>query len=83
MRDPIGSSRWLVDVAKAFCISRCPEGDNVKLASCLLKDRPCDWWEEVGNAIGDDLDIDSMTWSDFSIRFRLECAPVIEVQELA
>ena len=63
MRDPITSSRWLTDVANTFHASRCPEGVKVKLASFLLKDRAHDWWEEVGRAIGDDVAIDSMTWS--------------------
>ena len=36
-RDPIASTRWLTDVANAFRTSRCPEGDKVRLASCLLK----------------------------------------------
>ena len=52
-RDPIASSRWLADVANAFRTSRCPEGDKVRLASCLLKDRARDWWEEIGHALGD------------------------------
>ena len=67
-RDPITSSRWLADVANAFRTSRCPKGDKVRLASCLLKDRARDWWDEVGHAAGGDA-IDSMTWSDFSTRF--------------
>ena len=41
-RDPIASTRWLADVANAFRTSRCPEGDKVRLASCLLKDRARD-----------------------------------------
>ena len=68
-RDPIASSRWLEDVANAFRTSRCPEGDKVRLASYLLKERAHDWWEEVGCAIRDDVAIDSMTWSGFSTRF--------------
>ena len=82
-RDPIASTRWLADVANAFRTSRCPEGDKVRLASCLLKDRARDWWEEVGHTIGDDAALDAMTWADFSTRFRAEFAPVIEVQQLA
>ena len=65
-RDPIASSRWLADVANAFRMSRCPEGDKVRLASYLLKDRARDWWEQIGHAIGDDPALDVMTWSDFS-----------------
>ncbi|CAH1431387.1 unnamed protein product [Lactuca virosa] len=82
-RDPIASTRWLADVANAFCTSRCPEGDKVRLASCLLKGRAHDWWEEVGHAIGDDTTLDTMTWADLTTRFRAEFAPVIEVQQLA
>ena len=59
--DPIASTRWLVDVANAFRTSRCPEGDKVRLVSCLLKDKARDWWEEVGRAIGDDTVLDAMT----------------------
>ena len=42
--DPIANSRWLDDIANAFRTSRdrCPEGDKVRLASCLLKDRARD-----------------------------------------
>ena len=43
MKDPIASRCWLADVANAFHTSHCPEGDNVRLASCLLKDRARDW----------------------------------------
>ena len=82
-RDAIASTRWLADVANAFRTSRCPEGDKVRLVSCLLKDRARDWWEEVGHAIGDDVDLDAMTWTDFSTRFRAEFALGIEVQQLA
>lgn len=82
-RDPIASSRWLADVANAFRTSKCPEGDKVRLASCLLKDRGRDWWEEIGHALGDDAALDAMTWSDFSARFRAEFSPTIEVQQLA
>lgn len=42
-RDPIASSKWLVDIANAFHTSRCPKGDKVRLASCLLKDIVRDW----------------------------------------
>ena len=41
--------------------NRCPKGNKVRLASCLLKDRACDWLEEVGRAIGDDTMLDMMT----------------------
>ena len=64
-------------------MSRCPEGDKVRLAPCLLKDRARDWWEEVRRAIGDDAVLDAMNWSDFTVRFRADFAPVIEVQQLA
>ena len=56
-----------------------PIRDKVRLASCLLKDKEQDWWEEVGHAVGDDA-IDVMSWDDFSTRFRAEFAQVIEVQ---
>ena len=42
-RDPIASTRWLVDVANAFRTNRYPEGNKVRLASGLLKDRTHDW----------------------------------------
>ena len=77
-RDPIASTRWLADVANAFRTSRCPEGDKVRLPSCPLKDTAHDWWEEVGHAVGDAA-LDTMTWSDFSARFRAEFACVIVV----
>ena len=38
-RVPIASGRWLDDVSNAFRSIQCPEGDKVRLASCLLKDR--------------------------------------------
>ena len=82
-RDPIASSRWLGDVANAFRMSRCLEGDKVRLASCILNDKARNWWEEVGHAIRDDAALDAMTWSDFSASFRAEFAPAIEVQQLA
>ena len=60
-RDPIASTRWLVDVTNAFRTSRCPEGDKVRQASCLLKYRARDLWEEIGHVIGDDSTLDRMT----------------------
>ena len=60
-RDPIASTRWLVVVTNAFYTTRCPEEDKVRLASCLLKGRARDWWEEVGRAIGDETMLDAMT----------------------
>ena len=82
-RDPIVSTRWLVNVANTFYTRKCPKGDKVRLASYLIKDRTCDWWEEVEHSIGDDAALDAMTWSDFTARFRAEFAPLIEVQQLA
>ena len=82
-RDTIASIGWLADVANAFRTSRFPNGDKVRLASCILKDKALDWWEEVGRAIGDDTVLDDMTWSAFMTRFRAEFAPVIEVQQVA
>ena len=82
-RGPIASTRWLANVANAFRTSRCHEGDNVSLASCLLKGKARDWWEEVMRVIGDNTMLDAMTWSDFTTRFRAEFAPIIEVQQLA
>ena len=72
----------MADVANAFRTSRCPEGDKVRLASSLQKDKVRDWWEEFVHAIGDDVVLDTMTWSDFSARFRAEFSPIIEVQQL-
>ena len=62
--------RWLADVANSFRTSRCPEGNKVRLASCLLKERARDWWEEVGRAMVDDF-IDGMTWDNFLPGFEL------------
>ena len=76
-QDPITSTKWLVDVANAFHTSKCPKGDMVRPASCLLMDRAHDWWEEVRHAISDDAALDAMTWIDFLARFRAEFAPVI------
>ena len=59
-KDPIASRRWLADVSNAFRTSNCPDGANVRLASCLLKDRARDWWEEIGHALGGEV-IDSMS----------------------
>ena len=82
VKDPIASRRWLADVANVFRASRYPDGDKVILASCLLKDRAQEWWQEVGRAVGDDV-VDVISWDDFSTRFRAKFAPVIEVQQLA
>ena len=65
-----------------FRTSFCPEEANFRHASCILKDRARDWWEEVGSELGDDV-VDAMSWDDFSTRFQAAFAPVIEVQQLA
>ena len=54
----------------------------VILASYLVKDRACDWWEEVGHILGDQV-VDTMTWEDFVTRFRDDFAPVIKGQQFA
>mgnify|MGYP001606740754 CR=1 FL=1 len=46
-----------------------------------MKDRERDWWEEVGHDIGDE-PIDTITRDDFTTRFSVEFAFVIEVQQL-
>ena len=81
-KEPIASRHWLVDVVNAFRASSCPDGTNVRLSSCLLKDISRYWWEEVVHALGGKA-IESMTWEDFVTRFWSEFAPVIEVQQLA
>lgn len=35
-KDSIASRRWLADVTNAFRTSSCPEGADIRLASCLL-----------------------------------------------
>ena len=67
-KDLIASRRWLVDVANALCTSICPDGEKVRIASCLLKDTGRDWWEEVGRTVGD-ATVDLMTWDDFVMIF--------------
>ena len=54
---------------------------KVRLASCLLKDRAHDRWEEVVYALRGRI-VEVMTWDDFVIRFRVEFSPMIEVQQL-
>ncbi|KAL7585243.1 hypothetical protein Lser_V15G45405 [Lactuca serriola] len=81
-KDPIASIRWLEDISNSFRSSLYPEEAKVRLASYLLKDKAHDWWEEVGYALGGEY-VDAMTWDDFSSSFRVEFAPVIEVQQLA
>ena len=81
-RDPIASIRWLADVANDFRTSCFPEGDKVRLASCLLKDRAHDWWEDIGIEVGDDA-VYVMSWDDFLTRFQADFSPMIEAQQLA
>ena len=38
-KDPIASSRWLVDMDNTFAVSFFLEEAKVRFASCLLKDR--------------------------------------------
>ena len=57
--------------------------NKVRLASCLLKGRARDSWEEIFHALKDDAALDAMSWSDFSARFRAEYVLAIEVQQLA
>lgn len=52
-----------------------------RLPCCLLKDRACDWWEEVGHALGSKV-VEEMTWEDFVTKFMDDLAPMIEVQQL-
>ena len=59
-KDPIGSKRWLTDVANAFRTSRCPKGGKVILESCLLKDKARDWCEKGCLAVCDD-DVNGLT----------------------
>lgn len=62
--------------------SFCPEGLNVRFASCFLKDGALNWWEEVDRALGGEL-VESISWDDIVTRFRDEFTYVIEVQQLA
>ena len=50
--------------------------------SCLLKDRLCDIWEEVGHLVGVAV-LGTMNLRDLLARFRDKFASVIEVQQLA
>ena len=68
----------MADITNVFQTSFYPEEAKDRLASCLLKDRAYDWWEEVGRALGDAA-VEAMTWNNFVIGFRVEFAPVIEV----
>ena len=65
-----------------FSMSFCPEGSKVRFASCILKDRAQDWWEEVDFALGGEA-LETMTWDEFVTRFRVEFSPTIEVKQLA
>ena len=80
-RDPIASRKWLADMYNASRTSFCPKEAQVRYVCCLLKDRTQDWWGEVGREVGDDV-VEAMLWDDFSIGFRAEFAPMIEVQQL-
>lgn len=51
-KDYIASRHWLVDFLNAFRISFYPKVSKVIFASCLLKERASDWWEEVEHALG-------------------------------
>lgn len=77
-KDPIASTRWLVDVTNAFQTSSCLEGEKVRISSYPLKDRAHDWWEEVGYALRGDA-VESRTWENFVTRFWADFAPIIEV----
>ena len=81
-KDPIISRRWLAEVGNIFQSSLCHEEAKVRIASCLLKDKDRDWWEEVGHALGGEA-IKLMTLEDFMARFLAEFSLVIEVQQLA
>ena len=60
MMDPIASGWWLADIRNAFQTSFYPKGSKVKFASCLLKDRAHNWWEDVDHAFGGEV-VDSMS----------------------
>ena len=57
-------------MVNAFRTSFCPEGLKIRFASCLLKDRARDWWEEVDLALGGEA-LEMMTWDEFVTRFRV------------
>ena len=55
------------------------EGAKVGFATCLLRDRARDGWEEVSQAVGSTT-LEVMTLGDFVERFLRDFAPEIEVQ---
>ena len=64
--------RWLRDMANTFMTSFYPEQAKANFASCLLKDRSRDCWEEVVREVGDDV-VDAMMWDNFSTSGRDHC----------
>lgn len=48
-------------------------------ASYVLRDRACDWWEEVGRDLGSMIVV-AMPWEEFVTRCHEEFAPKIEEQ---
>ena len=51
-KDPIASHRWIANMENAQRLSFCPEPTKVGFASCLLRDRAWDYWEEATRAVG-------------------------------
>lgn len=47
-----------------------------------MKDKACDWWEEVDHELGGEA-VETVTWEDFMMRFKVEFSLLIEVQQLA
>lgn len=70
----------MADIANAFRTSSCLEEAKVRLASYILIDKACDWWEEVGYALGGEVS-EANNWDEFVTMFRDEFEPVIEVQQ--
>ena len=78
VRDSITSRCWVADMENAHHMSSCPDVAKLWFASCMMRDRARDLWEEVTHEVGS-TGVVEMTLEEFVRRFDREFAPPIEV----
>ena len=59
-----------------------PKGSKVRFVAGYPRERAREWWQEVGYALGAPT-IEAITWLDYLTQYRMEFAPIVEVEQLA
>lgn len=81
MKDHVSSMRWVVDIEATFHMSYYLQESKVNYVASLLRDATKDWRKLVGNTCSP-AKVAFLNWLEFSILFKEEFIPIVEVQRL-